>query len=88
MRKKFFLLIFLFLIVFFFFEKNSKAIECEEGISLIGRSQEELKEIKAKCEEKLSQLAKQRNTLASEISYLDTQIYLTNLKITETENKN
>jgi peptidoglycan hydrolase CwlO-like protein len=87
MRKKFFLLIFLFLIVFFFFEKNSKAIECEEGISLIGRSPEELKEIKAKCEEKLSQLAKQRNTLASEISYIDTQIYLTNLKVAETENK-
>jgi len=64
-----------------------KAIECEVGMNLSGRSKEELQEIKNKCEEKLSQLAKQRNTLSSEIRYIDTQIYLTNLKITETEKK-
>ena len=87
MRKKFFLLILIFFVFFFFVKKKLKAIECEVGMNLSGRSKEELQEIKNKCEEKLSQLAKQRNTLSSEIRYIDTQIYLTNLKITETEKK-
>jgi len=81
------LIIFLFFVVFLFCGKDLKAIECELGIDLSGRSREELQQIKTKCEEKLSQLAKQRNTLTSEIAYLDTQIYLTNLKIAETERK-
>jgi peptidoglycan hydrolase CwlO-like protein len=85
--KKIFLLFFFSLLFLFLFNKNIPAIECEVGINLSGRSQEELQEIKNKCEEKVSQLAKQRNTLASEISYIDTQIYLTNLKVAETENK-
>ena len=88
MKRRFFLLIiFILLLSVFFFKKNLSAIECEMGINLNGLSQEELQEIKNKCEEKVSQLAKQRNTLASEISYIDTQIYLTNLKVTETEKK-
>jgi len=85
--KKIFFLFFFSLLFLFLFNKNIPAIECEVGINLSGRSREELQEIKNKCEEKLSQLAKQRNTLASEISYIDTQIYLTNLKVAETENK-
>jgi peptidoglycan hydrolase CwlO-like protein len=85
--KKIFLLFFFSLLFLFLFNKNIPAIECEVGINLNGRSREELQEIKNKCEEKVSQLAKQRNTLASEISYIDTQIYLTNLKVAETENK-
>jgi len=85
--KKIFLLFFFSLLFLFLFNKNIPAIECEVGINLSGRSREELQEIKNKCEEKVSQLAKQRNTLASEISYIDTQIYLTNLKVAETENK-
>ena len=86
--KRVFLIIFFSLLFFLFISnKNIPAVECELGINLSGRSQEELQEIKAKCEEKISQLAKQRNTLASEISYIDTQIYLTNLKVAETENK-
>jgi len=85
--KKFFLFFSFSLLFFFLFNRNIPAIECEVGINLSGRSKEELQEIKNKCEEKVSQLAKQRNTLASEISYIDTQIYLTNLKVAETENK-
>ena len=85
--KKIFFLFFFSLLFLFLFNKNIPAIECEVGINLSGRSREELQEIKNKCEEKLSQLAKQRNTLASEISYINTQIYLTNLKVAETENK-
>jgi len=87
MKKRFFLLIFLFFTIFLVFGKNLKAIECELGMDLGGRSREELEELKTKCEEKLLKLAKQRNTLASEINYLDTQIYLTNLKVAETEKK-
>jgi len=86
--KRVFLIIFFSLLFFLFISnKNIPAVECELGINLSGRSQEEIQEIKTKCEEKISQLAKQRNTLASEIRYIDTQIYLTNLKVAETENK-
>ena len=85
--KKILLTLFFILLFIFLFYKNISAIECEVGINLSSLSKEELQEIKNKCEEKLSQLAKQRNTLSSEISYINTQIYLTNLKVAETENK-
>ena len=38
-------------------------------------------------EEKLQQLKQQKNTLYSQIQYMDTQIYLTALQIQETEQK-
>jgi len=87
MKKKFFFLITVIFFNLIFLKNELKAIECEVGLELTSRSREELQEIKTKCEQKLSQLEKQRNTLASEINYLDTQIYLTNLKVSETEKK-
>lgn len=38
-------------------------------------------------QQKLDELRRQKNTLSSQIQYMDTQIYLTGLKIKETENK-
>ena len=40
-----------------------------------------------KYQSKLKQLQQQKNTLSSQIQYMDTQIYLTELTIKETEQK-
>ena len=84
-KQKKFLLFFLFIFIFFLFPLNSHALECKPGFTY--NNQEELAQIKNLCEQKLSSLSNQRNSLVSEIQYMDTQVYLTTLKISETEKK-
>jgi len=62
-------------------------IECELGINPSGRSQDELNELINKCAAKKDELSQRRNSLSSEIQYMDTQIYLTTLRIQDTEQK-
>ncbi|MFH0979668.1 MAG: hypothetical protein V1803_01840 [Candidatus Roizmanbacteria bacterium] len=62
-------------------------IECELGINPSGRSQDELNELINKCAAKKDELSQRRNSLSSEIQYMDTQIYLTTLRIQNTEQK-
>ncbi|MCX7881122.1 MAG: hypothetical protein N2482_01250 [Patescibacteria group bacterium] len=63
----------------------SQALECTPGFTY--KNQQELEEIKRLCEIKLNELQNTKKTLFSEISYMDTQIYLTHLKIQEIEEK-
>lgn len=86
--KKIFRNTFLLLTLLFFASLvKVQAIECELGIDLSGRSQQELNEYINKCSERLRSLSQQRNTLSSQIQYMDTQIYLTTLQIQDTEQK-
>lgn len=62
-------------------------IECELGINPSGRNQDELNELINKCAAKKDELSQRRNSLSSEIQYMDTQIYLTTLRIQNTEQK-
>jgi len=64
-----------------------KAIECDMGVDPVGKSAEELNELINKCQTKKNELNLRRSTLSSEIQYMDTQIYITGLKIQETEQK-
>jgi len=67
------------------FSQQVLALECKPGFTY--NDQKELEQIKNLCEQKLASLSNQRNTLLSEIQYMDTQVYLTGLKIQETETK-
>ncbi len=72
--------------VFFFLVKGSLAqnVECKEVSS---KDQAELQKIISACNLKLQELSVTRNTLASQIQYMDTQIYLTELEIGRNENQ-
>jgi peptidoglycan hydrolase CwlO-like protein len=61
------------------------SLECKPGFTY--SSQQELEEIKALCEAKVTELRNKSSTLASQIQYMDTQVYLTTLKIQATEQK-
>jgi len=50
-------------------------------------SKEECEKLISEYEQKLTDVRNQKNTLSSQIQYFDTQIYLTTLKIQDTENK-
>ncbi len=77
---------FILLSLFFIFAaRQTLALECKLGFTY--NSPQELEQIKNLCEQKLSSLSNQRNTLVSEIQYMDTQIYLTGLRIADTEKK-
>lgn len=59
------------------------AVECEPGFQY--SNQDELKQIIALCEQKKAALKDKANTLSANIAYMNTQIYLTTLRINETE---
>jgi len=80
------LLFSIFILLFFLLvSQKAFALECKPGFTY--NDQKELEQIKNLCEQKLASLGNQRNTLLSEIQYMDTQVYLTGLKIQETETK-
>lgn len=64
-----------------------QGIECNLDVSTSGLSEKDLNELIDKCSTKKGELGQKRNSLASEIQYMDTQIYLTSLRIQETEQK-
>ncbi len=59
-----------------------QAADCKK---VEGSSKEELQAIIDACSAKVSELGKQRTTLAEQIEYMDSQIYLTELRIQENE---
>lgn len=59
-----------------------QAADCKK---VDGASKEELQAIIDACSAKVSELSKQRTTLAEQIEYMDSQIYLTELRIQENE---
>lgn len=62
----------------FFFTKSALSVECQSTSS---KDSGTLQEIINACNNKLSELSEQRNTLASQIEYMDTQISVTQLEI-------
>ncbi len=79
----------LFLFLFFLSLNLIKVngVECDLNININNLNEEELRELSNKCNAKKNELSQRRNSLASEIQFMDTQIYLTSLRIQETEQK-
>ena len=63
--------------IFFIFNKSVKSQVCN--------SKEACDELIRKTEEKLAGVRSQKNSLSAEIQYMDSQIYLTTLKIQSTQ---
>ncbi len=61
------------------------SLECKPGFTY--ETQKELEQIKNLCEQKVADLKNQANTLSSQITFMDTQVYLTTLRIQATEQK-
>lgn len=78
---------FLFITYFAFFSKPTLvfAVDCDPSKCDSGNSSC-LQEVEASCLKKLSELGSAKNTLANQITLINSQINLTFLKITQTEN--
>ena len=76
--RKFSLLLIL-LVPLLFFRPTSYAQNCS--------NKEECEKLISEYEQKLAETRNQKNTLASQIEFMDTQIYLTTLRIQDTQNQ-
>lgn len=76
---------FLILVLAIYAPGSVYSIECQPGLNLKDKTEDELREIEEACKDKVNQLSKKAASLSEEISLMDTQIYLTNLRIKNTE---
>ncbi|MFH1827233.1 MAG: hypothetical protein ABH812_02230 [bacterium] len=72
----------IFLCIFFIFDKKTQGQQTCQGLN-----SEECKVVIQDAENSLNEITAQKNTLSSQIEFMDTQVYLTTLRIQDTQNQ-